>query len=58
MDKKSYIKPAIEVLEFDSKVLMSVNSMGFGDDNIVAEETDQLVRGRRGKWGNLWYEEE
>ena len=56
MDKKNYIKPEMAVLEFDSKVLMSVNSIGFGDDAIVAEETDQLVRGRRGKWGDLWYE--
>ena len=61
MDKKSYIKPMMEVVELESKVLMSVGSLDEDDlalrnDRFVSEE-EQLARGRRGKWGNLWYEE-
>jgi hypothetical protein len=59
MDKKSYIKPLMEVVELESKALMSIG--GSVDDlalrdRLVTEE-EQLARGRRGKWGNLWYEE-
>lgn len=61
MDKKSYIKPMIEVVELESKALMYIGSVDENDlalrnDRFVSEE-EQLARGRRGKWGNLWYEE-
>ena len=58
MDKKNYIKPEITVNEFDSKVLM--NSTSSEDDLYLRDryvtEEEQLGRGRRGKWGDLWYE--
>ena len=61
MDKKNYIKPSIEVVELESKALMYIGSVDEDDlalrnDRFVSEE-EQLARGRRGKWGNLWYEE-
>ena len=61
MDKKSYIKPMMEVVELESKALMYIGSVDENDlalrnDRFVSEE-EQLARGRRGKWGNLWYEE-
>lgn len=61
MDKKNYIKPSIEVVELESKALMYIGSVDENDlalrnDRFVSEE-EQLARGRRGKWGNLWYEE-
>lgn len=60
MDKKSYIKPMMEVVELESKALMSiggsVDDLALRNDRFVSEE-EQLARGRRGKWGNLWYEE-
>lgn len=58
MDKKSYIKPMMEVVELDSKVLMNSSSrdeMNLNDR--LVNEDEQMARGRRGKWGNLWYEE-
>ena len=59
MDKKSYIKPMMEVVELESKALMSIGGsvdVALRNDDFVTEE-EQLARGRRGKWGNLWYEE-
>lgn len=61
MDKKSYIKPMIEVVELESKPLMYIGSVDENDlalknDRFVTED-EQMARGRRGKWGNLWYEE-
>ena len=61
MDKKSYIKPMMEVVELESKALMYIGSVDENDlalrnDRFVTED-EQMARGRRGKWGNLWYEE-
>ena len=59
MDKKTYIKPEMEVEVLESEVLMFSGSL---NDNLVDTETDQLSNSyqpnRRGKWGNLWYVEE
>jgi hypothetical protein len=60
MEKKSYIKPEIEVQEIVSDVIMNVGSLTFNDDKEVDTEEEQLStgrRGRRGQWGNLWYTE-
>ena len=61
MEKKSYIKPEVEVTEMLSDVIMNVGSLTFNDDKEVDTEEEQLStgrRGRRGQWGNLWYTEE
>ena len=64
MEKKTYIKPEMEVAELSvsSMLAASAPSLGFGDSNITVdtENGDQLSIGRtrRGKWGNLWYVED
>lgn len=60
MEKKSYIKPEVEVTEMLSDVIMNVGSLTFNEGEVNTED-DQLStgrRGRRGQWGNLWYTEE
>ena len=64
MEKKTYIKPEMEVIEMEIQSPMLSGSdqdvnleFGFGE---VDSEKDQLSVGRtrRGKWGNLWYTED
>ena len=61
MEKKTYIKPEVELEELELESLMLTDSFIFSDDE-VDSETEQLVviykPGRRGKWGDLWYVEE
>ncbi len=61
MEKKSYIKPEIEVMELELESLMLTDSFIFSEDDVDSEK-EQLViiykPGRRGKWGDLWYVEE
>jgi len=56
MEKKTYIKPEIEVIDIE---LTEMLAMSFFEEE-VETETDQLVivYKRRGKWGDLWYVEE
>ncbi|MBR3859539.1 MAG: hypothetical protein IKJ18_05965 [Bacteroidaceae bacterium] len=56
MEKKTYIKPEIEVIETE---LTEMLAMSFFEEE-VETETEQLVivYKRRGKWGDLWYVEE
>ena len=59
MEKEKYIKPEIEVLEIES-VEMLAGSLVFNDEKV---DTDQQLSngyrpGRRGQWGNLWYQGE
>ena len=57
MEKKKYIAPEMEVIEFETECLMLALS-----ETEVDTETDQLSNryqpNRRGKWGDLWYVEE
>ena len=57
MEKKKYIVPEMEVIEFETECLMLALS-----ETEVDTETDQLSNryqpNRRGKWGDLWYVEE
>ena len=53
--KQTYIRPSLKVIEFDITTVMMSGSVWTG----VGGETDEMdTRGRRGKWGNLWYEED
>ena len=53
--KYVYIKPALEVIDLDVNTVMMSGSVWTG----VGGETDEMdTRGRRGKWGNLGYEED
>lgn len=58
MAKKEYIKPDVEIIEFETIPLMITTSgeienayvgSGSADNN-----TPDFVNKRRGKWGNLW----
>ena len=57
MEKKKYIAPEMEVIEFETECLMLALS-----ETEVDTEADQLSNryqpNRRGKWGDLWYVEE
>ena len=58
MEKKEYIKPEIEVIEIES-VEMIASSLVFNDENVNTSTPGiQLSNGRRGKWGDLWYQGE
>ena len=55
MMKQVYVKPDHKVIELDNTTVMMADSVYTG----VGGETDEMdTRGRRGKWGNLWYEED
>ena len=53
MEKKSYIKPAMEITLLEGEVLMQTAS---APGIVEGEATDGevLSNGRRGTWGNLW----
>lgn len=56
--KQNYIKPAIEIIELASDILMSVTSVeqeeaGIGEGN-ASDADPELARRRRGTWGDLW----
>ncbi len=60
MEKKTYIKPEIEVMEMTVEgPMLTASSFGLNDQE-VDTETAQLSNryDRRGKWGDLWYVEE
>ena len=53
MDKKEYIAPSMEVVEFVSDILMNIGSnVGEYDEELDSKE--QLSNRRRGRWGDLW----
>ena len=56
MEKKKYIAPEMEVIEFETDCLMLALS------NTEVDTDQQLSNGyrpgRRGQWGNLWYQGE
>ena len=62
MEKKSYIKPEVEVMELAVESPMLTGSVQIFDEEVDTEEVEQLVviykPNRRGKWGDLWYVEE
>ena len=55
MNKKTYIKPSIEIAEMATDVIMTGGSIEFQKGEVdTSEEGVQLGTGRRGTWGNLW----
>lgn len=60
MNKKEYIKPETEITLLEVQAQMMTTSpltqpnVGEGE----ADNSDVLVNQRRGKWGDLWYQEE
>ena len=64
MEKKTYIKPEIEVEEMAIESPMLTGSLTFNDeyfdtDPVNPEDGGQLSnryrRTKRGQWGDLWY---
>ena len=61
MEKKEYIKPEVEVIELDptSMIAASAPNIGIVDPNDPnGSGAEILSNGRRGKWGNLWADDE
>ena len=52
MNKKEYIAPSMEIVEFVSDIVMQISSNLHDDEE--ADSKDQLSNNRRGSWGNLW----
>ena len=59
MEKKEYIKPAMEVMSIEVEAQMMTASQytppSFGGGEADGEG-EALSNGRRGEWGNLWAE--
>ena len=54
IEKKEYIAPSMEVVEFVSDILMNIGS-NVGEYDEELDSKDQLSNKRRGRWGDLWY---
>ena len=54
--KKAYICPLIFETTFDEPVMQVPASLpqGNGDDPIIDDEGDELSKGRKDGWGELW----
>ena len=55
MEKKEYIKPTIEIEDLVIETPMLAGSFDIKDEGGIEES---LSNGRRGKWGDLWYQGE
>ena len=56
MNKKTYIKPELEVVEIESVEVIATSIPLVEEDG--AEQLTNNYRPRRGKWGNLWSTED
>ena len=56
MEKKKYIAPEMEVIEFETECLM----LALSETEVDTEQqlSNRYQPNRRGKWGDLWYVEE
>ena len=55
MEKKAYITPLIEVVDMEPATMIAA-SIGIDSDHEGGYE--QLSNDRRGKWGDLWADDE
>ena len=60
MEKKTYIKPEIEVEEMAIESPMLTGSLTFNDEYVNTEDlngqlSNRYRRTKRGQWGDLWY---
>ena len=59
MEKKEYIKPEIEVVEMAVEAPMLTSSFVFNEEGGNEGSLSNGYRpGRRGQWGDLWYQGE
>lgn len=56
MEKKRYIAPEMEVIEFETECLM----LALSETEVDTDQqlSNRYQPNRRGKWGDLWYVEE
>ena len=54
MNKKAYIAPEMEVMNVEAVEMMAA-SLGINEEEVDTKEY-QLSTGRRGTWGNFWYD--
>ena len=52
MNKKTYIAPAMEIVEIEMVSMIATSGIGVDSDHDGGYE--QLSNRRRGTWGNLW----
>ena len=58
MNKKAYITPEMEVMNIETVDMMATSLLIDGETEVdTSKDGTQLGHGRRGTWGNLWYEE-
>lgn len=55
MEKKEYIKPEVEVINLEPSQVLATSSIEVKPGE---SGSDQLSHGRRGKWGDLWADDE
>ena len=55
MEKKEYIKPEVEVIDLEPSQVLATSSIEVKPGESGA---DQLSNDRRGKWGDLWADDE
>jgi hypothetical protein len=61
MEKKTYIKPEIEVEEMAIESPMLTGSLTFNEGEVNTEDlengqlSNRYRRTKRGQWGDLWY---
>ena len=62
MEKKTYIKPEIEVEEMAIESPMLTGSLAFNDESVDTgdlenggQHSNRYRRTKRGQWGDLWY---
>ena len=58
MNKKTYITPAMEVMNIETVEMMATSVRMYDDEVDTSVSGTQLGHGRRGSWGNLWGGEE
>lgn len=59
MNKKTYIKPAIETVDIETVEMIATSYFEFEEEGGEEESLVVVKRPeRRGKWGDLWYVEE
>ena len=56
MKKKQYIAPEVEIAEIEMVSMMAASAPNIGFED--GEGGEILSNGRRGKWGNLWSDDE
>lgn len=58
MNKKTYITPAMEIMNIETVEMMAASLNTYSTEVDTSVSGNQLGHGRRGTWGNLWDEGE